>query len=518
MFKFTVIAAVLSIATAINVIAMAISWYRAKAQFGFYFAGGVTCHALWTLASALDYAAVSIPLKIFFAKWEYSFYNPAHAFFLLFLLSYAGYAELANNKFLRAALWIGGGTNVLLAWTNDWHGWLWSGFSPGEFGNNTVVFEHGPAYLWALGFGYLLYLSIVLSAWLASRRGSVYLRRQGYILFVAFLLPLLGNLIYQFQPPEFKGMDWTSVSTSVSVILCTWTLYGDKLLDLIPIAREKLIDSLGDGMIVLDMQNRIVDVNQPAARIFASLPKKVIGKNLEEFPALAQSISGYAPEQEIKAEIETGVESKRYFDVLVTPLIEKPTRVVGRLVIFRDMTSRKRLEIELERLATTDFLTGALNRRELIRRAEIELDRARRYGHPTSAIMLDIDYFKDVNDAYGHAAGDSALVALAELLTREVRASDLVARYGGEEFMLLLPETTIVKAHGIAERIRSAIANTPLVTDGQSTRFTVSMGVTSSESVGQDLESLLKEADKLLYQAKQSGRNRIVTSMAGENS
>ncbi len=181
-----------------------------------------------------------------------------------------------------------------------------------------------------------------------------------------------------------------------------------------------------------------------------------------------------------------------------------------------DITERKRMEAELERLATTDALTGVLNRRELARRAEIELKRARRHQRPTAVIMMDIDHFKDVNDTYGHPVGDSVLVSMARLLTSEVRTFDLVGRYGGEEFILFLPETNIGMAQGIAERIRRAVADTPVMVDNQTIRFTLSLGVTSSESVGQDFESLLKEADRLLYQAKQSGRNRVAASSISE--
>jgi diguanylate cyclase (GGDEF)-like protein len=149
--------------------------------------------------------------------------------------------------------------------------------------------------------------------------------------------------------------------------------------------------------------------------------------------------------------------------------------------------------------------------------AEIELERGHRYQQPTSLIMMDADYFKNVNDTYGHIAGDKVLVALAQLLTREIRSSDLVARYGGEEFMLLLPETPLEEAQGTAERIRRTVAETPVRVDDQTIRFTISLGVTSSESAGQDFESLLKEADQRLYQAKQSGRNRVVAASTDEN-
>jgi diguanylate cyclase (GGDEF)-like protein len=181
------------------------------------------------------------------------------------------------------------------------------------------------------------------------------------------------------------------------------------------------------------------------------------------------------------------------------------------IAFMRDITDRKRAEKLWKELAATDPLTGLLNRRELFRRAEMELERARRYKHPIANILLDVDHFKNINDTYGHTAGDSVRVSLAQLLTREIRAVDLAARYGGEEFMLLLPETSLEQACGIAKRICSTVADTPVMVDGQTIRFTISLGVTSSENVGNDFESLLKESDRLLYQAKQSGRNRVVS-------
>ncbi len=347
MFKFTVIAVTLFIATAINSIALVVSWHRAKGSSGIYFALGMTGVTFWTLVSGLDYAAIPISLKVFFAKWEYIGYHAALVFFLLFILSYAGYEDLLKNRLIRALFWIVPISNILIAWTNDWHGWLWSGFVRSEFGDNTVIFEHGPAFLWVAGTGYLLIASIILTAWLSSRRGSVFSRRQGRILFFASLLPLVGNIIYQFQPLEFDGVDWSSILLSVSSLLFLWALYGTNLLELIPIAREKLIDSLGDGMIVLDMQSRIVDINQPAAQMIGLPPVKLLGRNVGDVLQFAQSLAEQPPEKEIRTELEIG---KHYFDILVSPLIESQKILIGRLVMFRDVTARKQNELRLLQL------------------------------------------------------------------------------------------------------------------------------------------------------------------------
>ncbi|MBK7450755.1 MAG: sensor domain-containing diguanylate cyclase [Anaerolineales bacterium] len=186
----------------------------------------------------------------------------------------------------------------------------------------------------------------------------------------------------------------------------------------------------------------------------------------------------------------------------------KPQQLIGIII---DITERKQLEAELERLATIDSLTGVFNRRQLASLATVELERAHRYGHPTSVVMLDIDFFKKINDTYGHVTGDSVLAGLAQLLTEIARTSDLVARFGGEEFVLILPETNLIDAQDVAERIHKKVADTPFIVDGHAIRITVSLGVTSSERSGQDFESLLKDADRLLYQAKQSGRNRVIS-------
>jgi diguanylate cyclase (GGDEF)-like protein/PAS domain S-box-containing protein len=186
----------------------------------------------------------------------------------------------------------------------------------------------------------------------------------------------------------------------------------------------------------------------------------------------------------------------------------EPQQLIGIII---DITERKQLEAELERLATIDSLTGVFNRRQLASLATVELERAHRYGHPTSVVMLDIDFFKKINDTYGHVTGDSVLAGLAQLLTEIARTSDLVARFGGEEFVLILPETNLIDAQDVAERIRKKVADTPFIVDGHAIRITVSLGVTSSERSGQDFESLLKDADRLLYQAKQSGRNRVIS-------
>lgn len=173
----------------------------------------------------------------------------------------------------------------------------------------------------------------------------------------------------------------------------------------------------------------------------------------------------------------------------------------------------------LERYGLTDPLTGVANRRLLERRLREEVDRCRRYQHDLTCMMIDIDHFKRVNDCYGHAIGDRVLKDVAGLLGRYLRASDILSRYGGEEFVLLLPETGLEKGKLIAERHRNDIENLQLETDEpEPLTITVSIGVASLTADRAASEDgglggwLLEGADQALYEAKRSGRNKVVIS------
>ncbi|MDE1145445.1 MAG: diguanylate cyclase [Azospirillaceae bacterium] len=165
---------------------------------------------------------------------------------------------------------------------------------------------------------------------------------------------------------------------------------------------------------------------------------------------------------------------------------------------------------KLEQLASTDPLTGILNRRRFFELATLECGRARRYGRPFSVILFDLDHFKRVNDTFGHLMGDEVLRAAVAVAGKACRAVDLLARFGGEEVMLLLPETDAEGAQVVAERIRIALAETEVRYEDQVAQVTASLGVAQWRLPDETLESLLARADGALYQAKKGGRNRTV--------
>ena len=168
------------------------------------------------------------------------------------------------------------------------------------------------------------------------------------------------------------------------------------------------------------------------------------------------------------------------------------------------------MQRDLERLATTDALTGALNRRRFLERGAEEFTRSRRYERPLSVVMLDIDHFKKVNDTHGHATGDEAIKMTVRCSKASLRACDIIGRLGGEEFAVVMPETPPVNAFTAAQRVRERIADSslPLETGGE-LRLTVSIGLAWMTPTDRGVEQLLARADAALYRAKNGGRNRV---------
>ncbi len=229
--------------------------------------------------------------------------------------------------------------------------------------------------------------------------------------------------------------------------------------------------------------------HRPVLGIYNPDDRKVLLK------ALDLGVNDVAPKpldvQELMARARTQIRRKRYSDFL-----------------------RDSLDRSLE-MAVTDALTGLNNRRFLDHQLALAMARHNRGAEAFSLLLLDIDFFKHVNDTYGHDAGDEVIREFARRLSLNVRAIDLPCRFGGEEFVVLMPDTESVDAGHIAERVRQQVADAPFtLSDGRELNVTVSVGVATSQGLGDSPEGLLKRADECVYEAKTLGRNRVVIRAA----
>lgn len=201
----------------------------------------------------------------------------------------------------------------------------------------------------------------------------------------------------------------------------------------------------------------------------------------------------------------------RWLDIRAVPMRDVSGQITGLLGVTQDITVRKQALQELEHLAQTDSLTALANRRHFMMLAEQELSRSRRSGDPLSVLMMDIDYFKGINDTYGHKVGDVVLQRFAGIARHALRDIDVVGRIGGEEFAVVLPAADGKHALEVADRLCEMTANTEVPLDqGLPLHFTVSIGVsTLVDTSSVNIDTLLRQADQALYQAKNNGRNQV---------
>jgi PAS domain S-box-containing protein len=433
-FKITNISVDLLITSFVNFFTLTVSWQRRRTRYGSYFVWGMLGVTLWTLASAFDYAAVSIPLKVFFAKWEYTGYNFALVFFVMFALTYAGQQVWLKRRWVRALLILIPISNLLLVWTNELHGWVWSGFSLSAEGDNIVIFHHGPGFIWEALTGYLMILTVVVFLWRASRKGPELLRRQARLIFLASVLPIAANLIYLFNIPAISGVDWTSITFSVSGLFFLVALYGTRFLDIVPIARDTLVERMTDGVLVLDANNQVVDFNLAAQSIFG-INKQQLGLSILDVLASWPEVTARLMDSSGTAVHEISIgDPEKIFDLQLTALEDARGKRNGQLVVIRDISEHKRMEKDL-RLSEEKFYKAFHSSPDAI-----------------SITRLEDGQIMDVNDGFCRLIGIARSEALAD---STIHLGIWADPHDREEVVLQLQQSGQVREREIQYRTKS---------------------------------------------------------------
>ena len=385
----------------------------------------------------------------------------------------------------------------------------------------------GPWFWVHTSYCYLLLagaLGILL--WSAWKHSAPY-RQQVLLLLLGALLPLLANVVVTWRFTQYKVLDLTSFGFSYTGLVFAFALFRFRLLDLVPIARDRVLECINDAVLVLDLKGRIVDVN-PAGEVLIGLGKKeAVGKMVEECLRVPYNFFELLRDEDnCQVEIERPLPEnpEAIFELQVSRLRLRGGDWVGILVVGRDVSERvamvddretiirelEAVQAELTRQVKYDFLTRVYSRQYFIGIAAQEQNRALRYQRPLSLIMIDIDNFKRVNDTFGHEVGDRVLVDVARTIKAELRVVDILARFGGEEFVVLLPETGLLQARQVADKIRMKVAAMMVSGNdegGREIQVTVSLGLTSLNGRVKGLDDLLRLADQAMYAAKADGRN-----------
>ena len=636
--------------------------------------------AEWAFTSGLEAASVGLEQKIFWSKVEYLGAVTAPVLFFIFALNYAQKTRWLTRRNL-ILLFVLPLLVLIATATNELHHLIWTNFTPNPTEANTLIYGHGIGFYFLIGYDYLLLSAgflVLVRTWFYSPHPY---RRQVSILVVGSILPLVTGVLYSVDANLFAGLDVTPVSFLVTGSMLAFGMFMYQLFDLLPIARDTLIENMKDGILVVDGKDRIVDTNPVANKLFDLLPTGLLGQKAEAvLPFWPEIEKSFQNTRATRTEILLQQNPPRYLDLHISPLYDRYKRFTGRLLVFRDITEHRKTETDLaqnveelkilnrinlaitagldlecllktlheqcsqvapidvfyvalydpastlvniplyydkgqyhpgitrdihdqpgiignviqarhtlylqdsvkkitrplipfdsetkmppksyigipltvreqiigvmsaqshrtnayseeqvrlleqiavqaaiaienarlyaeeQRLAIIDELTNIYNYRGLIELGDREVERARRFSHPLSALFFDINNFHDFNNTYSHATGNIVLQNVVRRCCDVLRSVDVFARFGGDEFVALLPETDLANAELIARRLAEEIAATKINTPYGDLSVTISIGVTTLADNMYCLADLVDHANQAERRAKQSQKNVV---------
>ncbi|HZK37367.1 MAG TPA: diguanylate cyclase [Clostridia bacterium] len=341
-----------------------------------------------------------------------------------------------------------------------------------------------------------------------------YTRSQLAIFNFASLLPFVGTMLILSARKE-QGIDYVALIMPVSLLIVSYGILKHDFLEVKALARETIFESNPNSMIIFEPGLKIIDYNKAAQEFFKalniSLDNCPIEHILEQRPELLEAFK-----DESTRDFHLVIDGKKHFFEINSALLGDPlNRDTKILKDFRDVTERKNIQEKLEVLATIDSLSGLYNRASFMRLAQKKFTLAKENDENLSLLMMDIDYFKNINDTFGHAGGDEVIRKIGDIIKNGFRKTDITGRLGGDEFAVILGNAPLEDAKKAAEEFRKIVANTKIIYEEQEIGLTISIGVATtpaSTDNNDDIENILKRADNALYEAKARGRNCIVVS------
>ncbi len=322
-----------------------VAWQRRATPGGTSFALLAMALAQWSFLSALEKAVPGLTAKVVCAKIEYLGITSVPTLWLMFALGYSQQEDWLTRRNVLL-LWIVPSITVALAATNESHELLWSSITPASDQDGALlVFEHGPWFWIFAAYNYALILLSTLALARALLRFPHVYRRQAIVLLIALAFPWVSNAIYLAGWSPIRGLDLTPFAFTLTIVVCAWGMFQFQLFDLVPVARDAVIESMGDGVVVLDAQDRIADINPAAQRMVGMtrvLPVgQYIGTVLRAWPDVVTHM-GMAAESQ--TEIRLDGDAELYLDVRIAALRDQQGQVTGRLILLRDITERKLLD------------------------------------------------------------------------------------------------------------------------------------------------------------------------------
>ncbi len=432
----------LLVASAVSVTIAFFAWRRRPAPGAMPLVYLMLAVAEWSLGYALELGSANLPSQVFWAKVEYLGIVTMPVMWLALVLQYTKRERwlTPRNLVLLATVPLG---TLLLAWTNDLHGLLWSEIgldTSGSFSALDLTYGVGFWINWV--YSYLLLLLGTLLLIQAFIRSPHLYRRQAGALLLAALSPWVGNALYTSGLSPFPHLDLTPFAFTLTGLVAAWGLFRFRLLDIVPVARDAVIESMSDGVVVLDMRNRIADLNPAAQRIIGRSAAEAIGQPIS-IADLGLRIADLEV-QDFHSEIRIP-QSEMTFDLRLLPLSDRRGRLTGRIVVLRDITERKRAEEALERRA-------------------VQMATLNRIGHHVASILDQQELLQHAVDA---VRDDLGYLQAAVLLLDE-EANELCIAAATDNFWEIIPDGYRQPVGKGAIGMAAATKETVLVVDGPS--------------------------------------------------
>ena len=489
----------------------------------------------WIAMVVLRLNAEDLSDKILFSRLAWFGIIATPLFWSAGVLNHAGFSQVTKRLPL-ALIFAVSALAGIAALTDGYHNWIYTGILNRE----RPTFSHGWLFYALLGGMYLSMLLACLMSISQLKRASRLHRLQMVALLVATCAPWACNAAFVVFGFRLFNDDPTPFAFSATVLAVLFAQHRGKLFIAPPIARDIIFSILPDPIIVIEPSGLVLETN-PAAEKLTGFSASTVGRKLPpSHPLMAFVASDTDTQAETSKPIVHFDEMEKIFEVSVQPL-EQWGRTGSVMIVLRDVTAREaaqksladtgqalelrlaenlRLQRQLEQQAFHDHLTGLFNRRHASTVLPPVLSSAGE-DTPASVIIVDLDYFKQVNDRHGHDVGDKVLSRFATILRDSLQDGEMAFRYGGEEFLVVLPGRTRDQALARCARWRGELAAHDIA-ELKDVALSFSAGIAIAPTAGTTLEACTKAADVALYRAKISGRNRDIVwgehldQMAGE--
>ncbi len=376
---------------------------------------------------------------------------------------------------------------------------------------NVIKFDFGIGYILNLFYQIGLSIGATVLLFISMLKWNKNRKKQILIIIFSAMFPIVGGFFTVLELTPL-GMDIQPFLLTITGFLITFGVFKLELFEIIPLARKVVIDSIKEGLIVMDTKGRVLDINKEI-KINKLTENIRIGEYLPNNLSLSKSLKDYfeldiKEKSEIK-EIEFE-DNKSYYQVKIYPILKRGNHIEAYALLLSNITEKVNLINKLEFQAKFDSLTNLYNRRHILAIVEEQMEVALNNRLSLGLILLDIDFFKRINDTYGHYVGDLVLVNLSFILKESIGKNDFVARFGGEEFLIISQNSNEKNMKNLAEKIKDRIKKEKFLYGTKVIPVTASFGVHASIiDFNKSFNQLLQKADNALYYSKENGRDRI---------